>query len=81
MVLYGIPLVPLAHNFREADPTLLPPFYSDNASFGGSSRRRSAQLKLMIDQGTYRGYFLDLAKLIFIAKNPEDEEAASREFE
>ena len=31
MVLYGVTLVPLAEEFRDADPTLLSPFYVGNA--------------------------------------------------
>ena len=39
MVLYGITLVPLAKEFRAADPGLLSPFYSDDTEFDGSAQR------------------------------------------
>ena len=35
MVLYGITLVPLAEELQDADPTLLSPFYADDAVFEG----------------------------------------------
>ena len=35
MVLYGIILVPLAEELRDADPTLLSPFYANDATFEG----------------------------------------------
>ena len=39
MVLYGITLVHLEEDLRDADPTLLSPFYAYDAAFDGSSRR------------------------------------------
>ena len=36
MVLYGIPLVPLAEELQAADPELLSPFYADDAAFDSS---------------------------------------------
>ena len=39
MVLYGITLVPLAEELREADPWLISPFYVDNAAFERSEVR------------------------------------------
>ena len=35
MVLYGIPLAPLAEEVRAADPGLLSPFYADDVAFNG----------------------------------------------
>ena len=81
MVLYGIKPTPLAEDLRNADPTLLSPFYSDDAAFDGLARRSTVQLRLLTEQGPDRGYLPDLAKYIFIADNPEGKEAAKREFE
>ena len=39
MVLYGITPVPLAEELQAAEPGLLSPFYTDEASFDGSERR------------------------------------------
>ena len=38
MVLFGITLVPLAEELRDADTTLLSPFYANDASFDGLAR-------------------------------------------
>ena len=70
MVLYGITLVPLAEELRDADPTLLFPFYADDAAFDGTVRRSAAQLGLMMDRRPDHGYSPELAKSLFIAENP-----------
>ena len=81
MVLYGITLVPLVEELRDADPTLLSPLYAGDAVFDRLARWSVAQLRLLMDQGPDRGYFPDTAKYLFIEDNPEDKEAAKREFE
>ena len=80
MVLYGIILSPLKKELRDADPTLLSPFYANDAMFDGSERRSMAQLRLLMDQGPDRGYFLKPAKSLFISDNLEDKGAEKREF-
>ena len=81
MVLCGITLVPLEEELRDADPTLLSPFYADDAAFDGSARRSVEQLHLLMDLGPEQGYFPDMAKSLFIADNPEEKEVARLEFE
>ena len=44
LVLNGITLVPLMEDLRDADTTLLPPFYENDRAFDGSERRSAAQL-------------------------------------
>ena len=78
MVLYGINLSPLTEELRDADPTLLSPFYADDAEFDGSARRSVAQLRLLIDWGPERSYFTEQTKSLFISDNPEEKEAARR---
>ena len=51
MVLYGITLVPLAKELRDADPTILSPFYANDIVFNMSARRSAAQLHLLMDRG------------------------------
>ena len=51
MFLYGINLVPLAEELRDVDPTLLSPFYSNDAEFYRLARRSAAQLSLLMYQG------------------------------
>ena len=72
--MYGIIIFPLSQYFRELDPTLLSPFYSNDAVFNGFASRRAVQLKILMARGTDRGYFRDPSKSLFIADNPEDEE-------
>ena len=48
MVIYGITLVPLVEDLRNADPTLISSFYANDAAFEGLERRGTAQLKLLI---------------------------------
>ena len=40
-----------------------------------------AQLRLLIDRGPEQGYFPKPAKPIFIVENPDDKEAAKRQFD
>ena len=80
MVLYGISLVPLVEELRDADPTLLSPFYTDDASFDRSERQSEVQLRLLMDRGLDRCYYPNPVKSFFIADNLEEKEAEKREF-
>ena len=80
MVLYGITLVPLAEELRDEYPTLLYPFYANDAAFDGLERRSAAQLRLLIDWGTDWSYFPEPYMLLFIADDQEKKEAARQEF-
>ena len=66
MVLYGITLVPLAEELKDADPTLLSPLYTNYVMFDGLARRRVVQLRLLMDLGPERKYFCELAKLLLL---------------
>ena len=74
MVLYGINLFPLVEELRDANPTILSPFYADDVAFDGSERQS-------VNRGTDQGYFPDPAKSPFIADKPEEKEAVRQEFE
>ena len=80
MVLYGITLVHLAKDFRAADPGLLSPFYADDAAFDGWAQQSAHLLKLLMERGPDRGYFLEPDKSLFISDTPGQEESARREF-
>ena len=80
MVLCGITLVHLEKELRDADTTLLSPFYADGAVFYGSATRSVVQLRLMMDQGPDRGYFPEPEKSLFIADNPKYEETERHKF-
>ena len=62
MVLYGINLFPLVEELRDANPTILSPFYADDVAFDGSERQS-------VNRGTDQGYFPDPAKSLFIPDN------------
>ena len=62
-------------------PTLLSPFYANDAAFDESERQSAMQLCLMMDGGPDWGYFPNLAKLLFITNNPEDKEAKRQELD
>ena len=80
MDLYGITLAPLAEELRAADPGILSPFYVDDAAFDGLARRSAQFLKLLMKRGPDQGYFLELAKSLFISDTPGQEETAKQEF-
>ena len=81
MVLYRINLVPLADELRDANTTILSPFYSNDVVFDGSERQSAAQLHLQTNQGMDQGYFPEPFKSLFVADIPKEEkEAARREF-
>ena len=63
------------------DPTLLSPFYANDASFDGLARLSVAQLKLLMDWGPEQGYLPDPDKSLFTADNREVEEAVMRKFD
>ena len=81
MVLYVNLLFPLMKELRDADPTLLSPFYANDAAFDVLARRSAAQLKLLTDRGPDQGYFLEPYKSLIIPNNPVEEEAARQEFD
>ena len=78
VVLYGIALYPLVEKLRDADITLLSPFYANDAAFDGSMWRSAAQLRLLMDQGPDRGYFPESAKSLFIAKKTDEKRATNK---
>ena len=44
MVVYGITFAPLLEELRDADPTLLSPFYAEDMALDGPTRRSAVQL-------------------------------------
>ena len=80
MVLYRITLVPLAEELRAADPGLLSPFYTDDASFDSSARRSAQLLKLLTRRGPDQGYLPEPDKSLFSRTHMGQDETAKREF-
>ena len=79
MVHYGITLIPLVEELRASVPGILTPFYAEDAVFDRSAPRSTQLLKLPMERGADWWYFPDLAKSMFIAELPDQEEEANRE--
>ena len=56
------------------------PFFADNAAFDGLERRSTYLLKLLLERGADRGYFLKPSKTLSISDTPGQEEVARWEF-
>ena len=61
------------------DPLLLAPFYVDDAAFDGSGKRILRLMNLIIERGTFQGYYPEPEKLLFICY-PLDQEAEARRY-
>ena len=70
MVLYRITLVSLVEETQASDLGILTYFYSNNATFDGSTWRSAQLLKLLLK----RGYLPETANHIFISDSPNQEE-------
>ena len=62
MILYIISLIPLANAMRVANPGVLQPWYAENASMRGTSRRNAKLLHASVVKIPYRGYFPEPVK-------------------
>ena len=80
MILYGIYLVPLAEDLRSSDLRLLSTFYTNDAAFYRSEQTSEKILNMLMEKGTYMGYFPNPAKTLFISNMPEQEDTAKREY-
>ena len=69
MVLYGLALVPLTEKLREEVPSVIQPWYADDAGMLGKPRDMiAAATRLLMELGPARGYFPEPAKSIFISR-------------
>ena len=75
MILYGLALVPLAESLRKAEPTVIQPWYADDAAMAGPVSRIATLMRLLEELGPARGYFPEPAKSIYLGRS-EDEERA-----
>ena len=66
MILYGITLVPLAKQLKEAVPDLIHSWYADDAALAGDSSRIRKAVRLLQQWGPQRGYFLEADKSIAV---------------
>jgi hypothetical protein len=66
MVLYGLALTPLAEQLRLAVPTVVQPWYADDAAMEGPVRDIAKAMRLLQQQGPARGYYPEPTKSIFV---------------
>ena len=66
MVLYGLALTPLASTIRAAVPTVVQPWYADDAAMAGPVHGIAAAQRLLLELGPRRGYFPEPEKSILI---------------
>ena len=55
MIMYGINLVSLVEEIRDADPTLLSPFYADDAEYDGLARQSRGETMPAVEPGSGPG--------------------------
>ena len=67
MVLYGLSLTPLAEAIRLAVPTVVQPWYADDAAMSGPVTGIAAAQRLLLELGPRRGYFPEPDKSILIS--------------
>ena len=72
MILYGLALTPLATQLREAEPSLIQPWYADDAAMSGPADAIARAMRLLEVRGPARGYYPEPSKSIFIPDNAAD---------
>ena len=79
MYSYGIGLMPLCEQMREAVPTALQTYYADDAAAAGKARANAKCLKFLVEKGPKYGYYSEVEKSWYVCK-AEDEAVAQQEF-
>ena len=74
-VLYGLALVPLAEQLREACPGTIQAWYADNCAFVGSVTGIARAMRLLNQLGPARGYFPEPEKSILVARGEDSARA------
>ena len=67
MVLYGLALTPLAETIRAAVPTVVQPWYADDAAMAGPITGIADAQRLLLELGPRRGYFPEPDKSVLIS--------------
>ena len=80
MVIYGLALIPLAESLRKAVPSVVQPWYADNATMAGPVSGIAKAMGIIREEGPARGYFPEPSKSILIC-NPEVSETAKAALE
>ena len=66
-ITYGIGVLPLIRELREAIPRVTQLIYADEAGVGGAFKHILDNLQEMQSRGPPRGYFLETTKSILVA--------------
>ena len=66
MIKYGIWVLPLIQELRDAHPRVTHPWYADDAGAGGTFKKILAHFWDLQDQGPLRGYFLEPTKILLV---------------
>ena len=75
MLLYGAALTPMAQTLRADAPTVVQPWYADDAAMLGTATAVRASMRQLNILGPKRGYFPEPSKSIVICR-PEDQAKA-----
>jgi hypothetical protein len=76
MVIHGLALAPLSHDLRVRHPSVLQPWYADNAAMEGRASAVTAAMGSLVQAGPARGYFPLPEKSVVLVR-PADFVAAS----
>lgn len=71
MILYGVALLPLTESLRAEEPTVLQPWYADDAAMVGPVDAIARAMRLLEARGPARGYYPEPAKSIFVPDKAE----------
>ena len=66
MIAYGIGVLPLILELREAHPRVTQPWYADDAGAGGTFSEVQAHFQDLQVQGPAQGYYPDPTKIILV---------------
>jgi len=75
MVLYGLALLPLAEALRTAVPSVVQPWYADDAAMSGPAQGVAEAMELLEHLGPARGYYPEPAKSILVCREEHMEHA------
>ena len=75
MVIYELTLLPLSQFLRERTPAVIQSFYADDLSFSGYGSEIQTAMKLLLKHEPSIGYFPELAKLIVVCTESDENHA------
>lgn len=76
MVLYGLTLLPMAETLRRHNPSIVQPWYADDAAMAGRCQDIASAMRHLLRIGPLRGYYPEPSKSVLICEPGEDRERA-----